>query len=208
MRFRGFLLLLLFAACLAITIIAFPGHHSPSATTTTTVISLSKTTRPAPPSTTTTTVAPGTLPQTTAFPSTTDPVFLARMRELVAAVASDQPTRALSAFFPLPAYIQVKAIADPVTDWNVRLVANYKIDIGLAHQRLGPDASSAKFESVSLGAGPTWVKPGVELNKGSYWRDYGTVVYCKVGSVTRYFVITSMISWRGEWYVVHLGVIR
>jgi len=207
MRFRGIFLLLLFALCLTITIIVFPGHTGHHTTTTTTIKAPSTTQRATPPSTTTT-VAPGNLPQTKTFPSATDPVFLAHMRELVAAVASDQPKLALSAFFPLPAYVQVKAIADPVNDWNVRLVADYKIDIGLAHKQLGPDASSAKFESVSIGAGPTWVKPGVELNKGSYWRVFGTVVYCNVGSVTRYFVITSMISWRGEWYVVHLGVIR
>ena len=208
MRFRGVLLLLFFALCLAITIIAFPGHKSHSATTATAVNAPRTTVRTTLPSTTTTTIAPGNLPQTKAFPSASDPIFLAHMRELVAAVASDQPKLALSAFFPLPAYIQVKAIADPVTDWHVRLVANYGIDIGLAHAQLGPNASSAKFKSVSIGADPTWVKPGVELNKGSYWRVFGTVVYCTVGSATRDFVITSMISWRGEWYVVHLGTIR
>ncbi len=208
MRFRGILLLALFGLCLAVTIVAFPGHSGHSATTPTAPSSRRVTRHHAAPSTTTTTIAPGDLPQTRAFPSATDPVFLEHMRELVAAVASDQPGAAMSAFFPLPAYIQVKAIADPVTDWHVRLVANYESDIGLAHQQLGPDAKQATFSSVSIGAGPTWVKPGVELNKGSYWRVYGTVVYCKVGSSTRDFVITSMISWRGEWYVVHLGKIR
>lgn len=207
MRFRGILLLLLFALSLTITIIAFPGHTSHPATTTT-IKAPSTTTRPTLLSTTTTTVAPGNLPQTKTFPRATDPVFLAHMRELVSAVAYDQPKLALSSFFPLPAYIQVKAITDPVTDWNVRLVANYRVDIDLAHKRLGTKAASAKFESVSIGAGPTWVKPGAELNKGSYWRVFGTIVYYKVGSVTHYFVINSMISWRGEWYVVHLGVIR
>ncbi len=208
MRVRGILLLAFFGLCLAITIVAFPGHPGHSATR---PPPRSRTTkhRTVPSSTTTTTtIAPGDLPQTKTFPSASDPVFLAHMRALVAAVASDQPKLAIGAFFPLPAYIQVKAIADPVTDWNVRLVANFDSDIGLVHQQLGPDAQRAQFSSVSIGAGPTWVVPGVELNKGSYWRDYGTVVYCKVGTAIRSFVITSMISWRGEWYVVHLGKIR
>ena len=210
MRSRGILLLLFFLACLAITIVAFPGHTGHPATATATSIKHPTNTarRARTTTTTTTTIAPGRLPQTTAFPSATDPVFLAHMRALVSAVALNQPNLALGAFFPLAAYIQVKAIADPVTDWNVRLVADYKIDIGLAHNKLGPNAARATLSSISIGADPTWVKPGVELNKGSYWRVYGTVVYCKVGSATRSFVITSMISWRGEWYVVHLGVIR
>ncbi|HUY07576.1 MAG TPA: hypothetical protein VMU99_09985 [Acidimicrobiales bacterium] len=207
MRYRGIVLLLFFALCLAITIVAFPGHANHSASSTTKRVP-SKAARVTRPSTTTTTISPGDLPQTKTFPNPKDPVFIGHMRELVAAIAGDRPKLALDAFFPLAAYIQVKAIADPVTDWHVRLIANYAIDIGLAHRQLGPDASAAKFKSVAVGAGATWIKPGVELNKGSYWRVYGTVVYCKVGSATRYFVVTSMISWRGEWYVVHLGAIR
>ena len=53
-----------------------------------------------------------------------------------------------------------------------------------------------------------WILPGVEYNKGSYWRVYGTTVTYTVGGESRSFPITSMISWRGEWYVVHLGAIR
>lgn len=208
MRFRGLSLLVLFGVCLVATILIFPQH--PSHSTPAALLNLAKKKHPAHPrpTTTTTTIAPGNLPQTKAFPSASDPQFIARMNDLVRAAATDQPRLGAPAFFPLAAYIQVKAIADPVTDWNIRLFADYDTDIGLVHHALGPNAPSATFLSVSVPAGATWVKPGVELNKGSYWRVFGTVVYCKVGTSTEHFVITSMISWRGEWYVVHLGVIR
>lgn len=157
---------------------------------------------------TTTTIPVGKLPQTKVFPNASDPAFIARMRDLVAAVAANRPGISEPAFFPVDAYIQVKAIAAPVTDWNLRLLANYNSDIGLVHGQFGQDATSATFLSVSVPSDATWVPLGAEMNKLSYWRVYGTVVYCTVGAATEHFVITSMISWRGEWYVVHLGRIR
>jgi len=53
-----------------------------------------------------------------------------------------------------------------------------------------------------------WVQPGEESNKGSYWRVYGTTMQYEVDGQTGSFPVTSLISWRGEWYVVHLGAIR
>ena len=49
----------------------------------------------------------------------------------------------------------------------------------------------------------TWVLPGAEYNKGSYWRVYGTVVHYTVGGRAATFPVQSLISWRGQWYVVH-----
>jgi hypothetical protein len=37
---------------------------------------------------------------------------------------------------------------------------------------------------------------------------YGTAVTYVAGGQSRTFEIHSLISWRGEWYVVHLGAIR
>jgi hypothetical protein len=50
-----------------------------------------------------------------------------------------------------------------------------------------------------------WIEPGVEYNKGSYYRVYGTRLTYKENGHTASFGIFSLISWRGEWYVVHLG---
>ena len=157
------------------------------------------------PPTTTTTVDPGTLPQTMQLPSAYDPAFRARIADLWQAVTTGDAASAAPAFFPLSAYIQVKGISDPVHDYDTRLIPDYDQDIATLHGEIGP---SAVFRSVSVPDAAEWILPGVEYNKGSYWRVYGTRVYFTVGTQLHYFTIASMISWRGQWYVVHLLSIR
>ena len=157
------------------------------------------------PTSTSTTADPGTLPQTAQLPSPTDPAFQQRISDLWSAILSGEPAKALPAFFPLGAYIQVKAISDPEHDYQTRLIADFERDIMSLHAQVGP---SATFGSVSVPGTARWIVPGVEYNKGSYWRVYGTRVTYDVSGQARSFIIASMISWRGEWYVVHLLSIR
>ena len=49
---------------------------------------------------------------------------------------------------------------------------------------------------------------GEESNKLSYWRVYRTTLHYTEDGQDMSFPVTSLISWRGEWYVVHLGAIR
>ena len=50
-----------------------------------------------------------------------------------------------------------------------------------------------------------WVPPGVEDNSIGYWQvSYARVRY-EVAGQQRSYAFSSMISWRGQWYVVHLG---
>ncbi len=154
------------------------------------------------PTTTSTTVDPGTLPQTTVRPSGADPTFLARIQLLWQAAVTGDPTVALPAFFPEAAYLQVKAISNPDADWHQRLIRLYDSDIASVHRRVAGHAAS--FVSVVVpDAAATWVRPGAEYNKGSYWRVYGTVVHYTVDGQAATFPIQSLISWRGQWYVVH-----
>jgi hypothetical protein len=162
---------------------------------------------------TTTTAAPsldpGSLPQTLVRPSTADAAFGARVQALWAAVISGQPTDALAFFFPLSAYLQVKAVADPAADWRQRLVADYDQDIATLHNQLTGSAGSPTFVGIEVPASTAvLVRPGVEFNRLSYWRVYNSHIQYRVGGAVRSFVIASMISWRGEWYVVHLSSIR
>jgi hypothetical protein len=160
------------------------------------------------PVTTGTTVDPGSLPQTTRLPSGDDPLFGAHIQDLWRAVVDGSPAEAAPFFFPLGAYIQVKGISDPVHDYQTRLIPDFDQDVQALHAALGGAAGSARFTGVAVPSAAQWIEPGVEYNKGSYWRVYGTAVTYTVGGENRSFPITSMISWRGEWYVVHLGAIR
>ena len=138
-----------------------------------------------------------------ARPSGADPAFLARMGLLWQAVVSGDAAAALPAFFPEAAYLQVKAIANPDADWHQRLIRLYDGDIAALHARLA--GRPAPLVGVSVpDAYATWVRPGAEYNKGSYWRVYGTVVHYTVGRQAASFEVQSLISWRGQWYVVHL----
>jgi hypothetical protein len=165
-----------------------------------------------PPIATTTTTAlpdPGLLPQTLTRPSTADPAFVARIQVLWQAVVDGQPGDALSAFFPLNAYLQVKAVADPANDWRTRLVANFDQDIDALHTVLSSAAGPATFVGISVPTSTAvLVRPGVEFNRLTYWRVYNSRVEYRAAGVVKSFVIASMISWRGQWYVVHLSSIR
>jgi hypothetical protein len=52
-----------------------------------------------------------------------------------------------------------------------------------------------------------WIAPGVcENSVGYYEMPNARVLYSEGGQVHS-FGIASMISWRGVWYVVHLGAV-
>ena len=160
------------------------------------------------PPTTTTTVDPGTLPQTEDRPAASGAGFDARMQALAKAIIDDDPAAGLSSFFPVSAYKQVKKNTDPAGDWNNRLIAEFKVDVHDMHARLGTNASSARFLGVDVPNTATWVKPGEEYNLLPYWRVYNTSLRFDVNGTTKTIPVASMISWRGQWYVVHLGPIR
>jgi hypothetical protein len=166
---------------------------------------------PAPPTTmatTSTSVDPGTLPQTNDKPSAIAPELDARNQALWQAIVTDDPSIALSAFFPLSAYQQVKDVKDPTSDWRNRLVSAFNNEIHGYHKQLGANAANAQYVSVDIPmTAAQWINPHVEYNKIGYWRVYGTKLKYSVNGKTSTFNIASLISWRGQWYVVHLASI-
>ena len=175
-----------------------------SATTTTTTVAPT-TTMP----TTTTTIDPGTLPQTEDKPTGSGPQWDTDVAGLWQAIVTDDPAPARSFFFPLTAYRQVKAISDIDGDYQKRLIAYYEDDIHTLHAKLGADAANAVLVGLDVNTpNVTWIKPGVEYNKGAYWRVQDNTLRYTVNGQKRSFVVKSMISWRGQWYVVHLSSIR
>lgn len=161
------------------------------------------------PTTTTTEPDPGSLPQTPDKPSGASAKLAEHASALWQAIVSDDPSVAAPAFFPLGAYLQVKAISNPESDYRTRLLAAYAEDIHALHAKLGAKAGTAQLVGMDVPESQAvWVKPGVEYNKGSYWRVYGAQLRYTADGQSGSFPIASMISWRGEWYVVHLNSIR
>jgi hypothetical protein len=133
-------------------------------------------------------------------------MFRAEMTDLWAGVVSGRPRLAMPAFFPLVGYDQVKAIADPAADWHNRLVAEYRDDILAARALLGRQARRAVLVRVIVPeAQADWINPGVCANSIEYWHVANSRLVYRVGGVKRSFGISTLISWRGHWYVVHLG---
>lgn len=146
------------------------------------------------------------LHQTHVLPPAASPDFHAEMVDLWAAVASDRPRLGLPAFFPLVAYQQLKAIGNPSADWRYRLVAEYNSDIRAAHALLGGRGRRARLVRVIVPESQAdWIYPGVCSNYIGYWHAANARLVYRVGGQTRSFGIATLISWRGRWYVVHLG---
>lgn len=152
--------------------------------------------------------APGTLPQTPAEPPATSPQLHAEMADFWRAVQVGRVWPGVPAFFPEAAYVQIKAISDPQADWRNRLLGDYVLDVKAAHQLLGADPRAAKLLGVRVPESYAhWVPPNVCYNSSGYWEvPNSRVVYSAHGQV-RSFGIASMISWRGVWYIVHLGAV-
>ena len=148
----------------------------------------------------------GTLAQTHDQPTTTSAGFTAGSDALWRAVVADDPDLAMGFFFPVSAYRQVKAVADPQADWQHRLVAAFRRDIHQLHQRLGTGAADATFEGLRVPDGAArWIDPGQEYNKLGYWRVYGSTLRYQQAGTQHDLPIYSLISWRGEWFVVHVA---
>jgi hypothetical protein len=151
---------------------------------------------------------PGTLPQTRQFPAADTPRFHAAMSALWQGIVTGSTDRAMPAFFPEAAYAQVKAIQSPRADWVGRLVHGYALDLAAAHALLGPAAAGAQLVRVDV---PSqyghWVPPGTCYNGVGYYEVPNARVVYRAGAQVRSLGIASMISWRGEWYVVHLGAV-
>jgi hypothetical protein len=152
--------------------------------------------------------SPGSLPQTSAYPSARSAQFKALMASLWTGVVQGSVGPALGAFFPKGAYLQLKDIAGAASDWTNRLVRDYSLDVVAAHALLGQNASTARLLRVDVEPSyGHWIGPGVCDNGVGYYEMPGARVVYRDAATTHSFGIASMISWRGVWYVVHLGAV-
>ena len=177
---------------------------SPAPTTTTTVRPTTTTQAP----TTTTTTDPGLLPQTNEEPPTDSSSLTSRLTPMFQAIQGDNHALAMTVFFPESAYLQMKTgvLSNPAGDYQSRLVAFLDLDLAAYQQSLEPSPTSTTLQVVNANSSLAhWVAPGTCENKMGYWHLPNVrMVYTQAG-VTKSFGIASLISWRGVWYVVHLG---
>lgn len=155
-------------------------------------------------------VAPGAgqLPQTSALPATASGAFQNAMADLWLAVTTGQAGFGLPAFFPLAAYQKLKDLYEPTEDWHGRLWADFTLDVAAAHRLLREDGGQAQFVRVIVPAAyAAWVSPGACANYIGYWHVPGARLVYRQDGQERSIGIASLISWRGDWYVVHFGAV-
>ena len=146
------------------------------------------------------------LPQTEDKPSLESALFRYRLAQLVQAIATGNAELARDFFFPKIAYEKVKSIKSPGKDWEARLWKLFQRDVSEYHAKLGDKAAGTKLERLEVNESKIkWMKPQSEGNALGYHRVTRNKLHVRDGGGNEHiFDITSFISWRGEWYVVHL----
>ena len=146
------------------------------------------------------------LAQTEERPRSDDSSFQKRVQLLCDAIVEGIPAKAHDAFFPLVAYSQVKAIADPERDYRLRLLAHFDRDILNYHRRISKRPGPLRCAGMTVPDNlARWMKPGSEYNRVAYFRVLRSRLnFTDAAENTISLEVTSLISWRGQWYVVHL----
>jgi len=155
----------------------------------------------------TTTIDPGLLPQTDVEPRL-GTSLRTTLQPLWNAIVSGSVRQALPVFFPESAYLKMKTglLPDPAADYVDRLIAFYRLDLVAYHRALGASPSSTRLLGVNGSPADTaWIPPGDCENVIGYWHLPGVRFVYEDGGAVRSFAVASLISWRGVWYVVHLG---
>ncbi len=137
------------------------------------------------------------------------PALQAKAALLWQAIVDDTPDVAAAFFFPKEAYVHVKAAKNPEGDWRWRLWKHFERDVHVLHAAQGKALAKATFKGLRIPPKrPHWAAPGNEYNRLGYWRAYGAQLTYELRGRERHVPISSIISWKSEWYVVHLTGFR
>lgn len=137
------------------------------------------------------------------------PELQAKGKLLWQAIVDDTPEVAASFFFPKEAYVHVKAAKNPEGDWRWRLWKHFERDLHALHKSQGQALAKATFKGLRIPPKrPHWAAPGNEYNRLGYWRAYGSQLTYELRGRERHVPISSLISWKSQWYVVHMTGFR
>ena len=150
--------------------------------------------------------ASGSLPPTNAEPSFGAPLTK-QMRQLVAAIAANSNSLGVNVFFSRAAYLQMKtgAIPYPSNDYTNRLLYFFELDLRAYHSALFTHATTTLLRVEANPRDASWIPAGACENKIGYWHVSGVRLELRRNNAVVSVAVDSLISWRGVWYVVHLG---
>ena len=110
-------------------------------------------------------------------------------------------------FFPEAAYVAMKTgqIPNPSSDYVDRLLAFYSLDEVAYHRYLVTGGQPRLLRVLVNVSQAQWIAPNVCENNVGYWHQPPIrLVYVQRG-VVKSVAIDSLSSWRGHFYIVHLG---
>lgn len=110
-------------------------------------------------------------------------------------------------FFPESAYLSMKRgqIPNPPSDYIYRLIGFFRLDLFAYHSYI-LTRGRATFLGVNVNPSDAlWIRSGQCENSIGYWHVPGVRLVYSQDHVVRSVAVASLISWRGVWYVVHLG---
>ncbi len=128
-----------------------------------------------------------------------------QMRRLWRAIVTNSPNLGAQVFFPKSAYVDMKTgmIGDPQGDFDHRLLAFFNLDLPAYHAVTGSHAVLLRVIANLNSA--RWISPGACENKIGYWHLPGVRLAFRHQGHVESFIVASLISWHGVWFVVHLG---
>lgn len=130
-----------------------------------------------------------------------------RMSILFHDIVTGSLTRADELFFPESAYVAMKTgrIPFPSADYRDRLAAFFRLDLVAYRAHILAHGPVTFLGVNALASDAQWIRPGWCENSIGYWHVPGVRMVYRQGRAVRSVAVASLISWRGVWYVVHLG---
>ena len=173
--------------------------HTPANAATSTTIRSTTTS-----SSTTTTTLP--LVQTLTKPPLHDPALDQRMAHLFYGLRDYNNTEADLAFLPMRYYVVLKQGGGNEADWKNRLIGHYHAQLAQLRAQFRGVLPGSTYNGYLIKSATAHTVPvGAEENKAPYWQVYMTTMAFKDKNGNSHtFIINTMISFRGAWYVVHV----
>ena len=153
---------------------------------------------------TTTTTVP--LVQNMVKPPLHDPVLDQRMADFFYGLRDYNNARADKAFLPMRYYVVLKAGGGNEADWNNRLLTHYHQQLAELRARFRTVLPGATYRGYAIKSATAHTVPvGAEMNKAPYWQVYQTTMaFRDKNNQPHNFIINTMISFRGAWWIVHV----
>ena len=128
-------------------------------------------------------------------------------RTLFADLLTQHWASAQSLFFPASAYVEMKTgqLPNPSADYHDRLLAFFTLDELAYYHYLTAGGPSRLVRVLVNPSQAQWIPAHVCENNVGYWHQPPIRLVYEQRGVVKSVAIDSLISWRGTFYVVHLG---